>query len=485
MSPRHALPDPDDVAPATPAQATPPPPPAAPVAAPAPATEPAARKPRKTHAHTHTHSHHGGPVENLAHFAKPLVVGLLTVIAVATAVGAIFLWPTHSDHPIPVQFRSADGGPIKTVQASVIAQSRADCGTMGAGSVSEQQPMFDDDSDTTGACIASVAELTSGPDKGNYTVLSTATNRAQSGTGPDHYETHGSPDDPIAGQPTFKVGDKLRLSMSSVPDGGTRYSFFDYQRGIPLLFWAIAFVVAVVAVATWRGLRAVIGLAFAFAILAFFALPSILDGHSPVAVAVVSASAILFPVLYLAHGLSMRTSSALLGTLASLGLAVGLSKVAVSTLSLTGLSGESTMSLQLYQGSISLSGLLLAGFVIGTLGVLNDVTITQASATFELASVPGESRMDAFRGGMRVGRDHIASTVYTLVFAYAGAALPLLLLFYVAGQPVTGLITGEAVAIELARTFVGGIALALSVPLTTAIAAALVTPIAKEPATTA
>lgn len=246
------------------------------------------------------------------------------------------------------------------------------------------------------------------------------------------------------------------------------------------------FVGAVVLVAAWRGLRSIIGLVFAFAVLGVFTLPAILDGESPVAVAVVSSAAILFVVLYLAHGISLRTSSALLGTLSSLVLAGVLSWLAIRTMHLTGLSGDQTTNLQVYQGSISISGLLLAGFIIGTLGVLNDVTITQASAAFELAGAGEPTRLATFRAAMRVGRDHIASTVYTLVFAYAGSALPLLLLFSVARQPFSSLLTTDAVAVELARSFVGGIAIALSVPLTTAIAAALThpTPRAVEPART-
>jgi uncharacterized membrane protein len=126
---------------------------------------------------------------------------------------------------------------------------------------------------------------------------------------------------------------------------------------------------------------------------------------------------------------------------------------------------------------VSITGLLLAGFIIGSLGVLNDVTVTQASTVFELAEVgDGSTRRGIFLGAMRVGRDHIASTVYTLVLAYAGSALPLLLLFSVANRPLGDVLTSETVAIEIARSAVGGIALALSVPLTTAIAAVLATP---------
>ena len=124
---------------------------------------------------------------------------------------------------------------------------------------------------------------------------------------------------------------------------------------------------------------------------------------------------------------------------------------------------------------MSITGLLLAGFIIGSLGVLNDVTVTQASTVFELAELGG-GRRAIFLSAMRVGRDHIASTVYTLVLAYAGSALPLLLLFSVANRSLSDVLTSESVAIEIARSTVGGIALALSVPLTTAIAAVLAAP---------
>lgn len=286
----------------------------------------------------------------------------------------------------------------------------------------------------------------------------------------------GTLDDPQAGQPTLNAGDDIRLATVPGPDGSDRYSFFDFQRGPAIIFWAVLFIAAIVLVAAWRGFRSIIGLAIAFGILTVFTLPAILDGSSPVAVAVVSSAVILFVVLYLAHGVSLRTSSALLGTLTSLLLAGFLSWLAIRTMNLTGLSGDQTTNLQVYQGNISVSGLLLAGFIIGTLGVLNDVTITQASAAFELAAAGEPSRLATFRAAMRVGRDHIASTVYTLVFAYAGSALPLMLLFSVAQQPLGGLLTTDVVAVELARSFVGGIAIALSVPLTTAIAAALTTP---------
>nr|WP_211188748.1 YibE/F family protein [Gordonia asplenii] len=410
----------------------------------------------------------------LSRAARWVVIVALGAIGIGVVAGVALLWPSGAAHPIPIQFRSADGGPIRTVNATVVSQTRADCQSQLVG-VTVDADSVPITPVAGGPCIDSTVRLTSGDDAGKLVLLAIPTNKAQSGTGPDTPKPDPSTADlPQPGQPTLHVDDKIRLSVSSSYDGLARYSFYDFARGTSLLVWGILFALAVILVAAWRGLRSVIGLAFAFAVLGVFTLPAILDGHSPVAVAIVSSALILFVVLYLAHGISMRTSSALLGTMVSLGLAGLLSQVAITTTNITGLSSDQAMNLQLYQGSISVSGLLLAGFIIGTLGVLNDVTITQASAAFELAAAGDHSRISAFRAAMRIGRDHIASTVYTLVFAYAGSALPLLLLFSVAAQPFGSLLTTDQVAIELVRAFVGGIAIALSVPLTTAIAVALV-----------
>ena len=220
-----------------------------------------------------------------------------------------------------------------------------------------------------------------------------------------------------------------------------------------------------------------LGIVVAFGVLVVFLLPALRDGAPAVPVALVASAAILYAVIYLAHGVSLRTSAALLGTLASLLLAAALSWGAIELAHLTGLSEDTNNEVAAYLGNVSITGLLLAGFIIGSLGVLNDVTVTQASTVFELAALgDGADRRDVFVGAMRVGRDHIASTVYTLVLAYAGSALPLLLLFSVANRALGDVLTSESVAIEIARSAVGGIALALSVPLTTGIAAILAAP---------
>ncbi|GAA1881386.1 YibE/F family protein [Williamsia serinedens] len=422
------------------------------------------------------HSHSPSAIAvHLRPMAARIVVGVLVVCAIAVAVGAVVLWPGERPHSVPLQFQTAaPDGKLVTQTGTVIAQARSECLNRAAGTV------FGGDAPVTaeadGPCIESTVRITSGKDADANTLIEVPTNRAQSGEQPG--VTRSRPpadqlDKPQPGQPDLKVGDHIRLVLSPSGQGTSAYSFYDYSRGTSTIIWAIVFVLAIALVAAWRGLRSVLGLVIAFGVLLGFTLPAILDGKSPVAVAIVSSAAILLIVIYLAHGVSLRTSAALLGTLSSLAVAAVLSYLSVLTMNITGLSAEQTTNLQVYQNGISTNGILLAGFIIGALGVLNDVTITQASAVFELAA-GGRSRRATFAAAMRVGRDHIASTVYTLVFAYAGSALPLLLLFSVAGQSFSSLATTDTVAVELARSFVGGIAIALSVPLTTAIAVALV-----------
>lgn len=437
--------------------------------------------PPKPHSHGHSHSLAEGDA-HFSPFARWIVIGLLAVVGLASVIGAAVLWPGDSDHPIPPQFGAANGGPIQIVDGEVVDQVRGDCLSGFSGGVHDTRdlPIV---TSADGPCILNIVRLDEGDDAGKYTLLEVPTNRAQGGSAPNMpTPAEDALDDPQPGHPTLATGDAIQMNIVPGPEGANRYAFFDFQRGNATILWALLFVGAIVLVAAWRGLRSVVGLILAFAVLGFFTLPAILDGRSPVAVAVVSSAVILFAVLYLAHGISMRTSSALLGTLVSLLLAGLLSWAAIESMQLTGLSGDQITNLQMYQGSISVSGLLLAGFIIGALGVLNDVTITQASAAFELAGAGEPTRLATFKAAMRVGRDHIASTVYTLVFAYAGSALPLLLLFSVAEQPFGTLVTTDIVAVELARAFVGGIAIALSVPLTTAIAAALTTPGGTPPA---
>ena len=404
-------------------------------------------------AHSHSHSHSLSGPSPLGPLAAKVVVAILAACAVAVAVGAVALWPSGGKADIPLPFQNAAGGAVTTEAGHVVSSSTATCGSPSAGQVLTAAPV--PAAGEGAACVQTLVAIDSGPNAGAQTLL----------------EFSGGP-----GQPHLAVGDHVRISRQVDDVGTTSYAFFDFERTWPLTALAAVFAVVIVAVAGWRGLRALGGIVIAFGVLVVFLLPALRDGAPAVPVALVASAAILFAVIYLAHGVSLRTSAALLGTLTSLLLATLLSWAAIEFAHLTGLSEDQNNEVAAYLGNVSITGLLLAGFIIGSLGVLNDVTITQASAVFELAELDGGGRRAIFVGAMRVGRDHIASTVYTLVLAYAGSALPLLLLFSVANRSLGDVLTGEGVAIEIARSAVGGIALALSVPLTTAIAAVLATP---------
>jgi uncharacterized membrane protein len=188
-------------------------------------------------------------------------------------------------------------------------------------------------------------------------------------------------------------------------------------------------------------------------------------------VAVVGSAAIMYVVLYLAHGVSIRTSAALAGTLAGVGISALIALGAVHQARLSGISDESGALLSGFVRDMNFQGLLTCAVIVAGLGVLNDVTITQASAVWELRGAgPELTRRDLFGRAMRIGRDHIASTIYTIVFAYAGAALSVLLLLYFYERPILSLISTEEIAEELVRTLSSGIGLVLAVPITTAIA---------------
>jgi uncharacterized membrane protein len=193
-------------------------------------------------------------------------------------------------------------------------------------------------------------------------------------------------------------------------------------------------------------------------------------------VALVGATAIMFVVLYLAHGLSVRTSTALAGTLVGVAIIALLGLYAVDAARLSGVGGEGEL-LRLQAPDLNFRGLLTCAVIIAGLGILNDVTITQSSAVWELrAAAPEMTRRQLFTSGMRIGRDHIASTIYTIVFAYAGTALAVLLLLSLYDRPVFDLLTDEAIAEEVLRTLASAIGLVLAVPATTAIAAGTVAP---------
>jgi uncharacterized membrane protein len=271
---------------------------------------------------------------------------------------------------------------------------------------------------------------------------------------------------------TISDGDAVLVDIVDFGDGTTQAVFYDFQRSTPMLLLGILFVTAIVVLGRWRGVGALAGLAMSLVILVLFALPALLEGSNSVVVALVAAGAIAFVALFLAHGRSLATAAALLSTLASLALTGVLAWVFLAASKFTGFGDDTVGFLSALGSDIDPRGLLLAGVVIGSLGVLDDVTVTQVSAVWELKrAAPHADFGELYRRALRIGRDHISSTVNTLFLAYAGASLPLLLLFSEAQQSLGSVATREVVAVEIVRALVGSIGLVASVPISTALAA--------------
>lgn len=363
-------------------------------------------------------------------------------LVVATLVGLAVLWPSGE------RLRSESLGPAaELVDGVVVSDQRVPC---------EGGP-----SRLASACHFTTVRVTEGIDAGVERTL----------------EMFEGP-----GQPQLEAGDPIVLGRTT-DAGGVEYYFADFQRRSPLVWLAVLFAVVVVAVGRIRGLAALAGLVVTFLLLIEFVLPAVLEGRNPLAVAIVGSAAMMFVLLYLAHGVNSQTTTALLGTLASLVITGLLAALFVEVGRLVSIGTEETAFLQVSAAQVNLEGLLLGSIIIGSLGVLNDVTVTQASAVWTLRTAdPSAGARSLYRSAMRIGRDHIASTVDTLVLAYAGASLPLLLLFTLASRPLGDVISGELVSQEIVRTLVGGIGLAASVPITTGLAALVASRGAATPA---
>lgn len=269
------------------------------------------------------------------------------------------------------------------------------------------------------------------------------------------------------------VGDTIEaLFTPSAIGTGTPYVFWDFERDVPLwtLIGLYLFVVALVA--RGKGLAAVAGLGLSLAVVVLFMLPALLAGSSPLLVVLVGAGAMMFTSIYLAHGISIRTTTAILGTAGGLLVTGVLAIVATDFANLTGTLTDSALSLTSY--SIQLDQVLVCGMILAGLGALNDVTITQVSTVWELrAANPDATVAQLYRQGMVIGRDHIASTIYTLAFAYVGTALPLLMSAALLDRSFLATLSTGEIAEEIVRTLVASIGLVLAIPLTTGIAARL------------
>jgi uncharacterized membrane protein len=250
-------------------------------------------------------------------------------------------------------------------------------------------------------------------------------------------------------------------SMTGAPEqtaplGGTAYSFYDFERGRPVAALAALFVVIVLLFARLRGALSLLGLGVSLAIVLIFVVPAILDGKPPLTVALVGSLAIALTTIPLAHGWGPKSLGALLGTAGSVLLTAALALLFTQLTHLTGFSSEEATLLQLAGADLSLEGLLLAGIVIGALGVLDDVRISQASTVMALRRTnPALGFRTLFASAQRVGRDHVSATVNTLVLAYVGASLPVLLIFSTADLGFGEVLTLELVAKEVVAMLVG------------------------------
>lgn len=402
----------------------------------------------------HTHSHAHGPAAPVSKHLRKVIAAVLIPFAAAVVAGLVVLWPGGA----PPHERTGVGFDRQSQQATVTEVVQVDCKSVNAsgGSVPAGDATTGDPSArqrTTGECKKATVRVDTGKDKGR-----TFTEIVQ----PDQSRQ-------------LHQGEKVVVAYEPSAPKNLQYSVTDVNRKFPMALLAGIFALAVVVVGRLRGLMALIALAVSFLVLTLFILPAILEGANPLVVAVVGASAIMLIALYMCHGLSARTSVAVLGTLLSLVLIGVLGSVFIGWAALTGNTDDNTGLIHGLYPSIDMSGLLLAGVIIGSLGVLDDVTVTQTSAVWELHEAnPTMGWRGLYRAGIRIGRDHIASVVNTLVLAYAGAALPLLLLFSIAQSSVGAVANSELVAEEIVRTLVGSIGLVASVPVTTALAALVV-----------
>ena len=282
-----------------------------------------------------------------------------------------------------------------------------------------------------------------------------------------------------ASTPQLTVGQKVIIGYEPATDF---YFYSDTDRRAPLAWLAVLFAGFVIALGRLRGGLALAGMAVTLAVLVVFMAPSVLDGNDPVLVAVVAASTIAFVNLYLTHGFNPITTVALAGTLSSLGLTLGLSWAFFEFSRFTGLATEEALILPIISGGLDVGALILGGAVIGTLGALDDVTVTQAALVSEMHyRNPALRVRELVSSGIRVGREHIASTVNTLLLAYAGASIPLVMLFAVSNQSLVMVANSELIAVEIVRTLCGSMGLVAAVPITTTLAALVIAGASQNP----
>jgi uncharacterized membrane protein len=365
---------------------------------------------------------------------------LVAAIAVGTVVGLVALWPGDVDAPV------SEGLAADTERAEVRSVTYEECPPPQVGQCGEAE-----------------ISLETGPDSGQTATLIVG------GTGLE---------------PELEPGDAIRVARAQAgPVSGADYTLVDFERRAPILWLALAFAALVVLFGRLRGALSLVGLAISLTVILVFIVPAILDGSAPLAVAIIGSLAVMLATVSLAHGWNEKSLAAMLGTAISLALVALLALAFTNLTHLTGLSSEEATLLLQGGADISIEGLILAGIVIAALGVLDDVTVSQASTVLALrAANPGLRFGELYGGALRVGRDHVSATVNTLVLAYVGASLPVLLIFSSGEIGLIDALNTELIAKEVVGTLVGSIGLIAAVPVTTALAALLARDAAAEPA---
>lgn len=409
--------------------------------------------------HTHVSTDHSEPTAQAIaarRKANRILAAVLVPLTLLTLAGMAMLWPSGSKEGISLAspYTAAPGVTFDTGKIQGVVEESCVQGPAAGGP-----------SDATGQpppagskCMFAFTE----PDQGGSPVKVVIN--------PEVAQSHG-----------VKPGDQIRyLNLSNAQgaaaaQGSPAYIFVDFVRTLPIVMLALLYALVVIAVARWRGLRALLGLVGAYFVLVTFMLPGLVEGKPPLLLALVGSTVIMIGVLYFAHGFSARTSTALLGTMFGLAITALLAAWATDAANLAGVGSHDATILINTSANISISGVILCGLIISGLGVLNDVTITQSSAVWELYELaPGTSARKLFTSAMRIGRDHIASTVYTIAFAYAGAALPILIIVMLYNRPLGDTLTSAELSEEVIRTLVGSIGLVLAIPVTTLIAVLVV-----------
>lgn len=270
----------------------------------------------------------------------------------------------------------------------------------------------------------------------------------------------------------LKIGDKFFVNYLITIDGVEIFSVRDIDRRSALILFTALFGLTILIFGGWQGLRSLVGLLGTFLVIIFILIPLLLKGYPPVLTSVLISTAVLFLAIYFTHGFNRESTVAFSGTIIAVSLTSILAYLSVKIGKLTGFASDEAVYLNFSTfGQLDLSGLLLAGIIVGVLGVLDDIAITQSAVVSELyGTSPSLSKREAYQKAIRVGREHAGALVNTLALAYTGAALPLLLLFSISEADIALIINQEVFATEILRTIVGSIGLILTIPITTLIA---------------